>query len=97
MLEIFGWDDEDFRCVPCLKAKRLAESRGLPFKFIPLAKKNVSETHIDNRKELESRLSLIGIELTTLPQVFLDGVNVGGFDDFKSAIHTFEKSRWESA
>ncbi|URQ03481.1 glutaredoxin [Vibrio phage PVA23] len=96
MLEIFGWDESDFRCVPCLKAKRLAETRGLIFDFIPLAKEKVTDAHKHNREELERRMHELGQELKTLPQVFFDGVHVGGFDDFKAKIHALEEARWEA-
>lgn len=97
MLEIYGWDAEDFRCVPCLKAKRLAESRGMQFNFIPLAKHNISEEHKINREDLERRMQENCIELKTLPQVFFDGKHIGGFDDFKSKIHSNEELEWNNS
>ncbi|AUR86015.1 glutaredoxin [Vibrio phage 1.081.O._10N.286.52.C2] len=96
MLEIFGWDESDFRCVPCLKAKRLAESRGLIFDFIPLAKEKITEQHAQNRSDLETRMIANGKALETLPQVFFNGNLIGGFDDFKASIHELEKRRWEN-
>lgn len=94
MLEIFGWDPDDFRCVPCLKAKRLAETRGLIYDFIPLAKEKITESHALNREDLERRMHENEIELKTLPQIFFDGKLIGGFDDFKEKIHNLEESRW---
>ncbi len=94
LLEIFGWDADDFRCVPCLKAKRLAETRGFIYDFIPLAKEKVTEDHAINREELERRMQENSLELKTLPQVFFDGKHVGGFDDFKEMIHSLEERRW---
>lgn len=94
LLEIFGWDPEDFRCGPCLKAKRLAETRGMVYDFIPLAKEKIEENHALNREELEKRMAEHAIELKTLPQIFFDGKLIGGFDDFKAKIQSLEEERW---
>jgi len=94
VLEIFGWDPDDFRCVPCLKAKRLAETRGLIYDFIPLAKENITHEHAVNREDLEKRMERHAKTLKTLPQVFFDGKLIGGFDDFKNEIQSLEEKRW---
>lgn len=101
MYVIYGWDEAEFRCVPCLKAKRMAELKkgewkGFDFEFKAIPKSD--ELH-PNRLELETHLSDMGVVLKTLPQVFTsfggELVLIGGFDEFKKHVHRIEKEMWK--
>lgn len=104
MYLIYGWDELDFRCNPCLKAKRLAELKssewGFEYKFVPLAKHNVTDEHQKNRLCLETTLDHMGVELKTLPQIFAtfggDTVLIGGFDEFKKHINHIDEQTWNN-
>lgn len=99
MVTIYGWDEDDFRCVPCLKAKRICEVKGIDYVFIPVAKFNPTIEHHENMKEIQEKLQSLGKELKSFPQVFAsshgDVTHVGGFTDLKEFIHDVESIRWE--
>jgi len=59
-------------CGYCEMAKRLFESLGVDFEEI-----DVTDDH-ETRLELVERTGL-----RTVPQIFIDGESVGGFDDVK--------------
>jgi glutaredoxin 3 len=57
-------------CGYCTRAKRLLESKGLPYE------------EIDVSRDLPKRRWLVeATGMTTVPQVFVDGVSHGGFTD----------------
>ena len=57
-------------CAYCVRVKMLLDRRGIPYDVI-----DVSGDH-------ERREWLVGVtKRRTVPQVFIDGVPVGGFDD----------------
>ena len=95
MLIIYGWDENDFRCVPCLKAKRLAQVKEFEYEFVPLAKENITDEHKSNRIELEERLMSIGVELKTLPQIFDGDELIGGWTEFKASVNEWARVQWE--
>lgn len=88
MYEIFGFDPDNFKCVPCIKSKKLLEVKGLEFVFLPILKTGVSEESSKNKKELGKRRASLNLPLTgfTMPQIFKDGVYVGGFDELKESL-----------
>ena len=94
MLQIFGWDDNDFRCVPCLKAKRLAESQNVPYDFYPCAKNDIKDHHRDNMVSVTNLLAQVDEEFTSLPQIFYKGKLIGGFAQFKEHVHFLEEKQW---
>lgn len=63
-------------CVWCDRAKQLLRDHGLPF-----AEANVSES-------MDLRLFLSTNELQTVPQVYLKGERIGGFDDLLARLGT---------
>lgn len=86
-VEIFGWDPEQLICKPCLNAKKLVELRGMEHQFYPMAKMSVTEDHKVNKMELSNRAADLGFVVATLPQIFVDGKHIGGFDDFKEYVN----------
>lgn len=99
---IYGWDEADFRCVPCLKAKRMSEVKGIEYTFKPVVK-NIEPTpeHVKNRSEVEMLMKHNGKELKSFPQVFAYTDvktlhHIGGFDDYKQFIHNVIQSSWNS-
>jgi glutaredoxin 3 len=57
-------------CPYCVRAKRLLEARGIPFREIDVAGDD------DLRGELIERTGR-----RTVPQIFIDGEPIGGFDE----------------
>ena len=57
-------------CPFCVRAKRLLDARGIPFREIDLA------TDDDLRAEIMARTGR-----RTVPQIFIDGRPIGGFDE----------------
>ncbi|MDH3588025.1 MAG: glutaredoxin 3 [Gammaproteobacteria bacterium] len=58
------------RCPYCVRARSLLESKGIDYQDIRL------EEHPERRQEME-RLS----KRRTVPQIFIDGVHIGGCDE----------------
>ena len=83
LIEIFGFDPEHFKCKPCINAKNLAELRRFNYKFYPITKASVTEEHRTNKMELTNRANAINLKVETMPQIFIDGKHLGGFDEFK--------------
>ncbi|QAY01243.1 thioredoxin [Aeromonas phage ZPAH1] len=86
MITIYGFDPDNYKCKPCIKAKMLAESRGIEFEFKPILKEGTSEISRTNKKELGERRKSLGLELTgfTMPQIFDGETLIGGFDEFRN-------------
>jgi glutaredoxin 3 len=57
-------------CPYCVRAKRLLEARGIPFREIDVAGDDAL------RSELIERTGR-----RTVPQIFIDGASIGGFDE----------------
>ena len=88
MIEIFGWDPAEFKCNPCLKAKRICETRKLDFEFLALSKSAEPEgKHLQHKTELYRRADQKGFVVETLPQVFQNGVHIGGFTELKALLN----------
>ena len=60
-----------FTCPYCVRATRLLESKGIPYKEIPVDRGG------EPREEMLARSN----GRTTVPQIFIDGRHVGGCDD----------------
>lgn len=86
MITIYGFDPNNYKCKPCIKAKMFAESKGIDFEFKPILKEGTSDTSRANKKELGERRKALGLELTgfTMPQIFDGDIHVGGFDEFRN-------------
>ncbi|MWQ70015.1 GrxA family glutaredoxin [Glaesserella parasuis] len=77
-VEIYG----RLSCPYCVRAKQLAEKMKaeLPdfdFKFVDMIAEGIE------KQDLEPR---VGKPVATVPQIFLDGVHVGGYSDFAPLI-----------
>lgn len=70
MYVIYGTKD----CKWCNKAKELATSEGIFFRYVDL------------HKDKDSFDFLLKNGLKTVPQVFKDGVHIGGYTDFKESL-----------
>ena len=60
-----------FLCGFCSQAKILLEKRGIPFEEIDVS------YDFEKRKKMELRAE----GKTTVPQIFIDGKSIGGYDD----------------
>lgn len=87
MITIYGYDENVYKCVPCLNAKKFLTQRGKEFEFISIVTdKDENGQNIKNEKvlhELASRLGLDTYEGLTMPQIFNGDVHIGGFSDLK--------------
>lgn len=86
-IEIFGFSPEVYNCNPCNNAKRLCEQKGWEYEFISVADK-VSSTgkpiiRSDVMEEMRKRFNTDNLLGMTMPQVFIDGKSIGGFDQFR--------------
>lgn len=90
MVEIYGFHEAVFKCVPCINAKRLAKMKGLEYQFNSVAVSMGPNGPVFDEgiiKELLERLgreSKVGL---SMPQIFVDGEYVGGFDQFKEKLN----------
>jgi glutaredoxin 3 len=63
------------QCNYCTKAKALLDDLGIPYEYVDCTFSSALQREMMNRSER-----------TTFPQVFIDGVAIGGFDDLE-ALH----------
>ncbi|ASU00530.1 thioredoxin [Aeromonas phage AS-yj] len=86
MITIFGFDPDNYKCVPCIKAKKFADTKKLDYVFKPILKTGTSEESRSNKKELGERRKALGLEITgfTMPQIFVGDVLIGGFDELRN-------------
>lgn len=61
------------QCKWCEAAKDLCDHEGIPYEYI-----NIREAGIDGTKLSE----ICGTKVETVPQIFADGVHIGGYDKF---------------
>jgi len=59
-----------WRCPQCLKAKNLLEMKDLPYREIDVSKGGAPLAEMRSRSGSES-----------VPQIFIDGASIGGWDD----------------
>lgn len=93
-IEIYGYAPEFYTCAPCINAKRLCELRKEKFDidmtFISVAKgrtesgKPVLDAKVT--EELCKRLQRSTVMGMTMPQIFVDGVSIGGFDKLREVL-----------
>jgi len=58
-------------CPFCVRARSLLERKGVGF----------TEYHVDDEPQLRPRMEERASGRTSVPQIFIDDVHVGGFDD----------------
>ena len=66
MIEIYGKE----KCPSCSNAKFFCEEKGLEF------------TYVDIFEDEDGMEKVIGTGLKTVPQIWVDGVHVGGYEAF---------------
>ncbi|TDT37836.1 glutaredoxin 1 [Halospina denitrificans] len=66
-------------CGFCTRARRLCEVRGLPHEWVDMEEKGLTK---------EDLSKLTGSPVRTVPQIFVDGEHVGGFDEFANYVET---------
>lgn len=69
-IEMYGYD----RCPYCLNAKHLMNERGWNYMYYNIDKDN------SRARELEQRLEKFGKKFNTVPQIFINGNSIGGYD-----------------
>lgn len=84
--EIFGFDPAEMHCAPCIRAKELAAEAGVEFVFRPMAKMSKTEEHRINKDNLSRRAKQMNFVVKSLPQVFVDGVHIGGADEYQAYL-----------
>ena len=72
-VEIYGTPS----CTYCTAAKNLCESRDIPFVYKDISEDSDALFHV---------MDMIG-SFTTVPQVFVNGEHVGGFDDLRELVN----------
>lgn len=60
-------------CLFCQKAYQLLENQGIPFK----------KHYVENQNDWNTMIEKTG--RNTVPQIFINGVHIGGFDDLSAA------------
>ena len=93
-IEIYGYTQEFYTCAPCINAKRMCELKKEKFDidmtFYSVAKgktasgKPVLDTKVT--EELCKRLQRTTVMGMTMPQIFIDGVSIGGFDKLREVL-----------
>lgn len=64
-------------CGFCTGARRLCEVRNLPHEWVDMVEKGLSK---------EDLAKLTGSPVRTVPQIFVDGEHIGGFDEFSDYV-----------
>ena len=93
-VEIYGYDPQFYTCAPCINAKRLCdlkkEKMSLDVSFYSVAKgrtesgKPILDTKITD--ELCKRLQRATVMGMTMPQIFIDGISIGGFNELREQL-----------
>ncbi|MFS1427140.1 glutaredoxin domain-containing protein [Vibrio splendidus] len=65
------------KCPFCVKAIALLEEKGVSFTVLKIG------VEVTKEEMVERILLDTGVEVTTVPQIFLDGVYIGGFTDLE--------------
>lgn len=66
-------------CAYCTSAKEWLKLRNIPF---------IERLH-ETRDEQLAFVDSVGNGVRTFPQIYVDGVRIGGFDDLKKSEHLF--------
>lgn len=67
-------------CKWCDEAKKLMAERGIAYTYLDI-------------KQFDGLLAFLTASgLNTVPQVFYSGVNIGGFEDLKGTLETYDDS-----
>jgi len=74
MVEIYSWQF----CPYCIRAKGLLDRKGVVY----------SEYRIDGDEEARRRMAIRANGRTSLPQIFINNLGIGGCDD----LHALERS-----
>lgn len=64
-------------CGFCTGARRLCEVRNLPHEWVDMVEQGLSK---------EDLARLTGSPVRTVPQIFVDGEHIGGFDEFSAYV-----------
>lgn len=88
MYTIYGYMPEVQKCINCDSAKRLCTAKKAEFEFKSIADEKDENGPLFNENFLEmleklGRSSAVGL---SLPVVFKDGVNIGGFNELRKDI-----------
>ena len=75
MIKIYGKDN----CGFCTAAKSLLDSKGIPYEYLNLGTDFTTE-----------ELKAIAPTARAYPQIFMDGVGIGGFDQLRVKIGLIE-------
>lgn len=75
MIRIYGKDN----CGYCTAAKNLLDSKGIPYEYLHLGLDFTTE-----------ELKEIAPGARTFPQIFVDGNNIGGFDQLRVKVGLLE-------
>ena len=71
-------------CGFCTAAKRLCEERNLSCEWVDMVAEGLSKDDI---------AKLTGAPVRTVPQIFVDGEHIGGFDEFSDYVDSHLDSR----
>ena len=90
MIEIYGFPPDKILCPNCRKAVQLCEDNNLEFKFYPIIDDLVRGRGIpnNNAKVLASRLGKGERDSLEVPQVFVDGIPIGGLSGIRNYVRT---------
>lgn len=91
---IYGFDSALKYCMYCEMAKNLCKSRKIEYIFKSVIEPKDNDLKFDYNEEVKQELlqKLGKSELagTTMPQIFVGDVHVGGFTDFKDKVTSGE-------
>lgn len=85
IITIYGF--EHYTCPFCKNAKRLCETKKLDYTYIPVDRgigedgKAIKDTTLINEV-----IAKAGKEITTMPQIFINDVHIGGFEEFRAYV-----------
>lgn len=85
MIEVYGFDSALHRCAACEALKELFSERGLDYTLYPVMIPAENDLGFDyNRPVLDGLYARLGYKITRFPQVFIDGVHIGGYFDVRN-------------
>lgn len=90
MLKIYGYSEDVNRCVPCISAKRLLDSKKIQYNFISVASLKDGEVVIDEtiKSEILNNRGLPLGSRITMPQIFNGSEFIGGFTELREWLRS---------
>lgn len=85
-ITIYGFEEHINKCVPCISAKRLCDTKGVQYSFVSVAPTKDENGPILDEKVLDVLQGLTGTRKLSMPQIFEGNKRIGGFQELRQHL-----------